>query len=98
MPAKVSANALDVGEMVNGCAVPVSRALAVPPAVAVAVSHAVRNPARVGAKEAVTVQLAPPARLVPAQPSDVRRKCAASGPDRPSAIALVGVDPMLVIV
>ena len=65
---------------------------------AVAASHAVRDPALVGAKEAVTVQLAPPARLVPAHPSEVRRKWAASGPDRLSAIALVGVDPMLVIV
>jgi hypothetical protein len=94
----VSANCLDVGEMVNGCAVPVSRALTVPPSVAVAASHAVRDPAPVGTKDAVTVQLPPPARLVPAQPSDVRRKWAASGPDRLSATALVGVAPTFVTV
>src|SRR6476661_5831095 len=57
-PAKVSANVVDVGEMVSGCADPVSCAWAVPPVVAVVASDAVREPALVGAKEAVTVQVA----------------------------------------
>ena len=97
-PATIPPKSLINGEIVNGCEPPASRARAVPPAAAFVASHAVRRPARVGAKDTATVQLAPPARVVAAQPSETMRKCAASGPERPSTMLLVGVVPMFVIV
>jgi hypothetical protein len=62
-------------------------AAAVPPGFALAVSDAVFAPAEVGANLTVTMQLAPPARVIPLQPSAMIENCELSLP--PSATVIV---------